>query len=111
VTRLQDNERISSLDERFGLLDRAQEALGDPQGIGVGAAGGVLGVGRFVVSFLFSTLTVFIVTLYFLSNLPSIKATAYRLVPRSRRARVGLLTTRSSPGSAATSPAPCPSPR
>jgi predicted PurR-regulated permease PerM len=58
----------------------------------VGAAGGVLGVGRFVVSFLFSTLTVFIVTLYFLSNLPSIKATAYRLVPRSRRARVGLLT-------------------
>jgi hypothetical protein len=92
VTRLQDNERISSLDERFGLLDRAQEALGDPQGIGVGAAGGVLGVGRFVVSFLFSTLTVFIVTLYFLSNLPSIKATAYRLVPRSRRARVGLLT-------------------
>ena len=38
------------------------------------------------------TLIVFIVTLYFLSNLPSIKAQAYRLVPRSRRARVGLLT-------------------
>ena len=92
VARLQDNERIASLDERFGLLDRAEAALGDPERIGVGAAGGVLGVGRAVFGFFVGTLTVFIVTLYFLANLPSIKAQAYRLVPRSRRARVGLLT-------------------
>ena len=91
VAQLQDNERIAALDERFGLLERAQEAVADPEGIGVGAAGGVLGVGRVVFGFFFSTLTVFIVTLYFLANLPSIKAQAYRLVPRSRRARVGLL--------------------
>ena len=39
-----------------------------------------------------STLTVLIVTLYFLANLPFIKAKAYRLVPRTRRARVGLLS-------------------
>ena len=92
VARLQDNERIASLDERFGLLDRARDLVDDPERIGIGAAGGVLGVGRAVVSFFTSTLIVFIVTLYFLSNLPSIKAQAYRLVPRSRRARVGLLT-------------------
>ena len=92
VAQLQDNERIAALDERFGLLERAQDMLADPQGIGVGAAGGVLGVGRAVFGFFASTLVVFIVTLYFLSNLPSIKAQAYRLVPRSRRARVGLLT-------------------
>ena len=41
---------------------------------------------------LFSALTLLILTLYFLSSLPTIKAHAYRLVPRSRRARVGLLT-------------------
>ena len=92
VSQLQDNRRIASLDERFGLLDRAQDMLGDPSRLGIGAAGGVLGVGKFVFGFLFSTLTVLIVTLYFLANLPSIKAQAYRLVPRSRRARVGLLT-------------------
>jgi predicted PurR-regulated permease PerM len=92
VAQLQDNERIAALDERFGLLERAQDMLADPQGIGLGAAGGVLGVGRAVFGFFASTLVVFIVTLYFLSNLPSIKAQAYRLVPRSRRARVGLLT-------------------
>ena len=92
VAQLQDNERIAALDERFGLLERAQDMLADPRGIGLGAAGGVLGVGRAVFGFFASTLVVFIVTLYFLANLPSIKAQAYRLVPRSRRARVGLLT-------------------
>ena len=92
VAQLQDNERIAGLDERFGLLERASRLVADPERIGVGAAGGVLGVGRVVFGFFFSTLTVLIVTLYFLSNLPSIKAQAYRLVPRSRRARVGLLT-------------------
>jgi predicted PurR-regulated permease PerM len=92
VRRLQDNGRIASLDERFGLLQRAQDVVADPERIGLGAAGGVLGVGRAVFGFFASTLVVFIVTLYFLANLPSIKAQAYRLVPRSRRARVGLLT-------------------
>ena len=92
VRRLQDNGRIASLDERFGLLQRAQDLVADPERIGLGAAGGVLGVGRAVFGFFASTLVVFIVTLYFLANLPSIKAQAYRLVPRSRRARVGLLT-------------------
>lgn len=92
VAQLQDNERIASLDARFGLLDRLERLLDDPERIGVSAAGGVLGVGKVVFGFFFSALTVLIVTLYFLANLPAIKAQAYRLVPRSRRARVGLLT-------------------
>ena len=65
---------------------------GEPGSLGLTAAGGVLGVGRVVFSAFFSALTVLILTLYFLANLPSIKAQAYRVVPRSRRARVGLLT-------------------
>ena len=54
--------------------------------------GGVLGVGKVVFGAFFSTLTVLILTLYFLCNLPHLKTSAYRAVPRSRRARVGLLT-------------------
>jgi predicted PurR-regulated permease PerM len=92
VQQLQDSERIAELDERFGLLERAERLLADPEGLGVTAAGGVLGVGKVVFGAFASALTVLIVTLYFLANLPSIKAHAYRLVPRSRRARVGLLT-------------------
>ena len=92
LRQLQDNDRIASLDERFGLLERVERMLDDPEQIGVTAAGGVLGVGKVVFGAFFSTLTVLIVTLYFLANLPAIKAHAYRLVPRSRRARVGLLT-------------------
>ncbi len=92
LAQLQDSRRIAELDERFGLLARAERMLDDPGRIGVTAAGGVLGVGKVVFGAAASTLTILIVTLYFLSNLPSIKAHAYRLVPRSRRARVGLLT-------------------
>ena len=92
VQQLQDSERIAELDERFGLLERAERMLADPERLGVTAAGGVLGVGKVVFGAFASALTILIVTLYFLANLPSIKARAYRLVPRSRRARVGLLT-------------------
>ncbi|MCW2613943.1 MAG: hypothetical protein JWN08_937 [Frankiales bacterium] len=92
VQQLQDNRRIADLDDRFGLLERAQEFVSDPTRFGTQAAGGVLGVGKVVLGFTFNALTLLILTLYFLSSLPSIKANAYRLVPRSRRARVGLLT-------------------
>jgi predicted PurR-regulated permease PerM len=91
LQELQRSERIATLDERFGLLERAERLLEDPERLGASAAGGALGVGKVVFGAFFSTLTVLIVTLYFLSNLPAIKANAYRLVPRSRRARVGLL--------------------
>ena len=46
---------------------------------------------RSCISGVFSTLTVLILTLYFLSSLPSITGFMYRLAPRSRRARVALL--------------------
>ena len=92
LAELQRNDRVADLDRRFGLLDRAQTYVARPEVIGQQAVGGVLGVGRIVFSAFFSTLTVLILTLYFLSSLPVIKANAYRLLPRSRRSRVGLLT-------------------
>jgi predicted PurR-regulated permease PerM len=92
IRELQENDRIADLDERYGLLERARSLLDRPAALGGSLFGGVLGVGKVVFSAFFSTVTVLILTLYFLSSLPTIKATAYRLVPRSRRARVGLLT-------------------
>ena len=53
---------------------------------------GLLDAGRTLLSAVTATLTVVVLTGYMLANLPSIKQGAYRLVPRSRRARVGLLT-------------------
>lgn len=92
VQDLQDNPRIAQLDERYGVLEQVQAALNDPARLGGTVFGGVLEVGRIIVGTFFSAVTVLILTLYFLGNLPTIKANAYRLVPRSRRARVGLLT-------------------
>jgi predicted PurR-regulated permease PerM len=92
VRELQNNKRIADLDSRYHFLDKAQEYLSHPENAGTKVFGGVLGVGKVVFSAFFSTLTVLILTLYFLSNLPSIKSSFYRAVPRSRRARVGLLT-------------------
>jgi predicted PurR-regulated permease PerM len=53
---------------------------------------GAVRAGETVLAALVSTLTVVVLTAYFLANLPTIKQRAYRLVPRQRRARVGLLT-------------------
>jgi predicted PurR-regulated permease PerM len=92
ISDLQSNQRIADLDARYQVLERARTALDDPEAIGGQVFGGLFGVGRVVFSAFFSTVTVLIVTLYFLANLPVMKARAYRLVPRSRRARVGLLT-------------------
>ena len=60
--------------------------------LGLQAVGGAFGFGKFLVSFIFTLLTVVILTLYFLANLPGIKRTAYRLMPASRRPRAQLLT-------------------
>ncbi len=88
VRDLQSNRQVARLDERYHFLEQAQNAVNDPARLGGQLFGGVLGVGKVVVSAFFSGLTVLILTLYFLANLPGIKAGGYRLVPRSRRPRV-----------------------
>ena len=58
----------------------------------VSAFGGVLGVGKAVISGAVAGLTILILTLYFLISLPSVTKVAYRLVPSSRRDRVSKLS-------------------
>jgi predicted PurR-regulated permease PerM len=91
IRQLEENRRIASLDNRYHFLQSARDYLSHPENAGTKVFGGVLGVGKVVFSAFFSTLTVLILTLYFLSNLPTIKSNFYRTIPRSRRARVGLL--------------------
>lgn len=90
IQHLQNNHRLQEWDRRFDLLGKAKRAL-QSKDLGKQAASGLVGVGKVVINGVFSTLTVLILTLYFLSSLPSIKTFVYRLAPRSRRARVALL--------------------
>jgi predicted PurR-regulated permease PerM len=92
IARLRENSQIAELDARYHFLTQASDYLSKPERVGTAVFGGILGAGRVVVSAFFSAFTVLILTLYLMANLPDIKASAYRLVPRSRRARVGLLT-------------------
>lgn len=54
--------------------------------------GGVLRIGKAVLTATTATVTVLVLTTYLLASLPTIKETAYRLAPRRRRARIGVLT-------------------
>ncbi|MGB9376458.1 MAG: AI-2E family transporter [Mycobacteriales bacterium] len=92
LDNLKNNRSLRPLNARFGLVDRLSAAAKgiDMTKIGPQAFGGVLGVGKVVLSGVFNTLTVLILTLYFLSAFDRIKNGAYRLVPRHRRARTVL---------------------
>ena len=89
LERLQeDNGTYRRLDDQFDITAKITKALEENQDAAPGVA---LSVAKGVLSAIFKTLTVLILTLYFLSAYPRIKRTAYRMVPRSRRARFGLL--------------------
>jgi predicted PurR-regulated permease PerM len=90
LEQLQNNPRVQDLDHRYHVLQKARTAL-QSKDLGTRAANGAVGFGQVVLSGVLSTLTVLILTLYFLNSLPSITGLMYRLAPRSRRARVALL--------------------
>jgi predicted PurR-regulated permease PerM len=84
---LKSNGTINRLNNDYGVIDKLS-AQATNANVGGQVFGGILGVGKFVLSTVFSVLTVLVLTLYFLSALPSIKHQAYQLFPASRRERV-----------------------
>ncbi|MCP2334960.1 AI-2E family transporter [Actinomadura rupiterrae] len=90
IQQLQGNKRISDWDRRYHLLQQAQDKLNDSN-FQQKMANWAVEAGKQALSGTFKTLTVLILTLYFLGSLPQIKAFFYQLVPRTRRARVALL--------------------
>jgi len=87
VDDLQQNRRISELDQRFGVLDSLQNRI-EGSAFLQQVAGNLLSVGTTVASTIFEVFTLAILTLYFLAYLRDITAFVYRLTPASRRPQV-----------------------
>jgi predicted PurR-regulated permease PerM len=87
---LQDRSSlVGRLNERYHLQQRLTQELA--AGSGTGAVGGLVGAGQMVLSVTARTVTVLVLTLYFLVDLPHIRQLIYRLLPASRRARAIVL--------------------
>ncbi|MEY4968097.1 MAG: hypothetical protein RIQ73_796, partial [Actinomycetota bacterium] len=92
---LTNNQVISKLNEQYGTIDTLQAKLESVTSNGtllISTFGGVLGVGKSILSGFFSFLTVLVLTLYFITSLPQAVNLGLSLVPSSRRERVGRLT-------------------
>ncbi|GAA1430728.1 AI-2E family transporter [Microlunatus lacustris] len=85
------NPQVNALNERYQVVDRAQEALSSG-GLVSAAFGGLLGAGAAVLSAVVSSFTLLILSLYFLVALPAIKNAIVRLTPASRRDRSSYLS-------------------
>lgn len=91
LSNLLKNPWVQDMDHRYQVVAKIQEEVDKRVADGnlwVGVFGGVLDIGKVILSGVFGVLTVVVLTLYFLSSLPSIKHAAYSLVPASRRPRV-----------------------
>jgi hypothetical protein len=81
---LKSNTYIGNLNKHYGIIDSLQakftSSIHNGQYV-ISAFGGVIGVGRAVLSGAVASLTVLILTLYFLASLPSVTGAAYRFVP------------------------------
>ena len=95
IRDLNNNAFINDLNNKYGVIDSLQSNLDsvikDGQ-FAITAFGGVLGVGKAVISSLVSTITILVLTLYFLASLPQVINIGLRFVPTSRRDRVSKLT-------------------
>jgi predicted PurR-regulated permease PerM len=89
VHRLDGNKTFRQLDKRYHITQNVEKRA--KEGLSANSLGGFVGVGKAILGIFASTLTIIILTIYFLANMPGIKAMLYRAVPRTRRARVGLL--------------------
>ena len=85
LQELKSNTYIGNLNKHYGIIDSLQAkfnaSLHNGQYV-ISAFGGVIGVGKAVVSGAVAVLTVLILTLYFLASLPSVTGVAYRFVRR-----------------------------
>ncbi len=95
LAELKNNSTIADLNTQFGVIDTLQNKLKEITSDGtliISAFGGVIGVGKSVLSGTFTALTILILTLYFITSLPQMVDLGVRFVPASRRDRVSRLT-------------------
>ena len=87
---LRTNRRVQDLDQKYDVIDKANEKLRDPD-LAETAFGSVFTVGLAVLGALWNAFLIFVLTIYLLSSLPQIKRAVYGLAPASRRQRVTYL--------------------
>lgn len=95
LAQLKNNSYINEFNAQYGIIDTLQSRLLSITKDGtllISTFGGVVGVGKSVLSGTFSGLTILILTLYFLSSLHQATELGLNLVPASRRERVRRLT-------------------
>ena len=95
LAELTNNATINKLNDQYGIIDTLQAKLKSVTSDGtllISAFGGVVGVGKSVLSGFFTFLTILVLTLYFITSLPQAVNLGLSLVPASRRERVGHLT-------------------
>ena len=95
LAELTNNATINKLNDQYGIIDTLQTKLKSVTSDGtllISAFGGVIGVGKSVLSGFFTFLTILVLTLYFITSLPQAVDLGLSLVPASRRERVGHLT-------------------
>lgn len=94
VNDISRSDWFQRLDEDFEVQEIIETEVvrftSDPTNI-TNALGGLFGVGTAILTTSFGMLIVAVLTLYFLASLPTMKAWAYRLAPKSRRDRVEYL--------------------
>jgi predicted PurR-regulated permease PerM len=78
--------RFRQLTDRFHLTSKVQDLLASLPGR---LGGGLLGFTRRLFGAMFSTLTVLVLTIYFMADMPRLRHGAMMLFPRAHRARYG----------------------
>jgi predicted PurR-regulated permease PerM len=87
LAQLQDrSSRFRQLSDRYNLTSQVKDLLASlPRRLG----SGLLGLTGQLFSALFSTLTVVVLTIYFMADLPRLRRGVLRLLPRAHRAQFG----------------------
>lgn len=89
LQQVQDqNSFIGQLNEKFAIQDKITSLLSDSSST---IATGVIGAGQAIFGAVADALIIAVLTVYFLADMPRLRALAYRLVPHSRRPRAILI--------------------
>jgi predicted PurR-regulated permease PerM len=87
---LRHNRTLGNLDRKYHIITDLQHKIESPN-FAQDTFGGIFNVGLSVLNAVVSIVVVFVLTLYFLASLPTLKRALYALAPASRRERVGHL--------------------
>lgn len=94
VDKLENSAWLQQIDQRWHIGDQLLNHLKGSvrERALIALFGGILGVGAAFAHWATAVFTVVVLTVYFVAAMPTVKAAAYKIVPRSRRPRVMYLS-------------------